>query len=146
MPRSTGQSRQCAWSADPALVAVGWVFAAAAAAWLVFTADPAGRVIAAVLTLVLAVTALFGSVARPRLAADPQGLALRGLFRTQRWPWAEVEARILHTRRLGREVAVLELEVTQGELERLFVLGRLDLGADPQDVAAQLDELRGHDD
>ncbi|MCO1581377.1 PH domain-containing protein [Crossiella sp. SN42] len=143
MPWSTGQSRQIAWSANPALVAVGWTFAALAAVWLTVTTDPAGRVIAAVTALVLGFAALFGTVARPRLVAGPMGLTLRGLFRTQQWPWAEVGTRLVHTQRLGRRVAVLEIEITQGEAERLFVLGRLDLGTDPEEVAAQLTELRG---
>ncbi|GAA2820107.1 PH domain-containing protein [Crossiella cryophila] len=124
-------------------MSVGWVLAAGATVWLVFTTDPAGRVIAAVAALVLAFAALFGSIARPRLAASPMGLSVRGLFRTEEWSWAEVSTRVLHTQRLGRRVAVLEIEVTRDELERLFVLGRLDLGADPEDVAAQLGELRG---
>ncbi|MBP2475511.1 hypothetical protein JOF53_004383 [Crossiella equi] len=141
-PRSTDQSQQNTWSANPALVGVGWALAAVAAAWALFTGDPAGRVIALLAALVIGFLALFGTVARPRLAASPSGLAVRGLTRTEHWPWPEVSTRVMHTQRFGRRTAVLEVEVSQDEAERLFVLGRLDLGADPEDVVAQLAELR----
>lgn len=136
------------WSPAPALVACGWLAAAAAAAWCVGLwvagADPAGRLIAAVAAVLLLAAALFGTRARPRLRADPDGLTVGGLLRRRHHPWPLVTAvRVLHVRRLGRQSPLLEIDtITADGGEQLVVLGRLDLGADPEDVAAELRMLR----
>lgn len=129
------------WAAPVALLVVGWVAAAAALAWCVWgSGDAAGRLLAGVAVLVLAGGALFGSLARPRLAATRSGVRVRGLLGRAEFGWSEVSrTRLVHTRRFGRDVPTLELEVRD---ERLFVFGRLDLGADPRDVADALEGLR----
>ncbi|NMI00525.1 PH domain-containing protein [Pseudonocardia acidicola] len=136
------------WSPPAALVALAWLGAAGAAVWLVLLilahADATGRLVAGVAALGLLVAALFGTVARPRLAADPGGVTVRGLFGPRRYPWSRVEGiRVLRTRRLGRDTSLVELDVLdEGGAERLLLFGRLDLGEDPEDVAGQLDSRR----
>jgi hypothetical protein len=131
------------WSPRPALVVLGWILAATAVLWLVLASDPAGRLLAAVAAVGLAAAALHGSLVRPRLSADADGLAVRGVGGFRHWPWSAVDVQVVRIRRLGRDVSMLELETrdTEGN-EQLFVLTRLDLGTEPEDVAEALDTLR----
>lgn len=124
------------------MVVVAWVLAVVAGAWSALSDDPPGRVLLAAVTLLLALAGLFATVARPRLAADHTGIAVRGLTGTRRWTWAEVNVRLVRTRRLGRETATLEVDAENAEPPALVVLGRLDLGADPEDVVEELLALR----
>lgn len=130
------------WAPRPELAAVGWVFTAAVAAAAVFLDDPPGRVLLGTVAVVAALLSLFATVARPRLAADHGGVTVRGLTGSRHWTWAEVNVRVTHTRRLGRDVAAVEVDADNAEVPALVILGRLDLGADPEDVVAALLELR----
>lgn len=130
------------WAPQPAIVVVAWVLAAAAGTWAVLADDPPGRVLVGVVALLLLLVAVFTTVARPRLAADNEGIAVRGLTGTRRWRWAEVNVRLVRTRRLGRDAATLEVDADNAEPPALVVLGRLDLGADPEDVVEELLALR----
>jgi Co/Zn/Cd efflux system component len=136
------------WSPAPGLVVLGWLLAVAGAAWCAVLwwsgADPAGGLLAAVLAGGAALAALFGTRARPRLRADPDGITVHGLLRASHHPWPFVTGiRVLRVRRLGRETSLLEIDtVTAAAGERLLVFGRLDLAADPEDVAPQLEALR----
>ncbi|HYQ69015.1 PH domain-containing protein [Actinophytocola sp.] len=121
---------------------LSWVLAAAAAAWAALADDPPGRVLLGVVALLLALTGLYTTVARPRLAADRDGIAVRGLTGTRTWTWAEVNVRLVRTRRLGRESATIEVDAGNAEEPALVVLGRFDLGADPVDVVDELLALR----
>lgn len=121
---------------------MAWALAIAAGAWTALTDDPPGRVLLGTVALLLALAGLFGSVARPRLSASHEGVAVRGLTGTRRWTWAEVNVRLVRTRRLGRETATLEVDAENAEPPALVVLGRLDLGADPEDVVEELLALR----
>lgn len=130
------------WSASPLVVALAWVAAAAAVAWCTALglggSDPAGRVLIGVAAAGLALAALFGTRARPRLRADADGLTVRGLAGRSHHPWPLVrDVRVLRMRRFGITSALLEVDtLTLDGDERLLVLGRLELGADPEDVAA----------
>lgn len=123
-------------------MALAWVGAVAAGAWCavlaVTHADPAGQLVAAVLAIGLLVGSVWGTRARPRLAVGPEGMTVRGgLSRVRTHAWADVaDVRVLETRRFGRVVATLAVDVHDVDGERLLVFGRLDLGADPVDVAA----------
>jgi hypothetical protein len=130
------------WSPQPSVAVLAWVLAVAAGAWAAFSDDPPGRVLLGAVALVLALAGLFTTVARPRLAADHEGIAVRGLVGTRRWPWAEVNVRLVRTRRLGRETATLEVDAENAEPPALVVLGRFDLGADPEEVVDELLALR----
>jgi hypothetical protein len=130
------------WAPRLELTVLAWVLAAIAAAWAVFTDDPPGRLLLGAGALVFALTGLFCSVARPRLAADSTGVTVRGLTGSRSWSWSEVNVRLVRTRRLGRESTTLELDADQADAPDLVVLGRLDLGADPEDVVDALLALR----
>jgi Bacterial PH domain len=133
------------WAPPAALVVLGWFGALAALFWCALgTSEPTGRLLAGVTVLVLASAALFGSAARPRLAADHAGLRVRGLLATRGFDWAQVSrVRVVHTRRFGRDMPSLEVETRgPGEEEGLLVFGWLDLGTDPREVADTLDALR----
>ncbi len=130
------------WAPKAELSITAWALAAAAALWAWLADDPPGRVLLGTIALALAFAGLYGLAVRPRLAADPEGVTVRGLTRSRRWTWAEVNVRLVRTRRLGREVATVELDADNAEVPDLVVLGRLDLGADPQDVVDALLELR----
>ncbi len=121
---------------------LAWVLAVAAGAWAAFLGDPPGRVLLGAVALLLALAGLFTTVARPRLAADQQGIAIRSLAGTRRWSWAEVNVRLVRTRRLGRNTATLEVDAENADPPALVVLGRFDLGADPEDVVDELLALR----
>jgi hypothetical protein len=133
-------SAACRWAPPWPLVVLGWLAALGASYWCALGAtEPAGRLFAAVTTAVLAVAATYGTRARPRLAVDRHGVRIAGLWRTDHHPWPAVRrVRLVHTRRLGREIPTLEVEVS----DRLYVFGRLDLGEDPRDVAVVVLDLR----
>ncbi|WP_214369315.1 PH domain-containing protein [Pseudonocardia sp. H11422] len=136
------------WSPPAGIVVLAWIGAAGAAAWCVLLvlshADPAGRLLSGVAAVSLLGAAVFGTVARPRLAADASGVTVRGLGAPQHHPWSRVPGiRVLRTRRFGRETPLLELDVVgEDGRERLLVFGRLDLGDDPEDVGDRLIALR----
>ena len=130
------QSRS--WAPHPGLVAISWVLAGASITWAILADDRPGQVLLAVAALALVLAGLFGTVARPRLAADADGITVRNLVGRKHWPWAEVNVRLTHTRRFGREVASVEVDADPD----LVVLTRLDLGADPVDVIDATRALR----
>ncbi|MGW5050860.1 PH domain-containing protein [Actinokineospora sp. NPDC004072] len=130
------------WAPDPAAVGVGWALCAAAVAAALLVDDTRGSVLLVVAAALLGLLALFGTVARPRLAADHDGVTVRGLVGRKRWRWAEVNVRLVRTRRLGRVSTAVELDADNAEPPGLVLLGRLDLGADPEDVAEALVRLR----
>jgi PH (Pleckstrin Homology) domain-containing protein len=130
------------WAPKAELTALAWVLAVLAAGWAFFTDDPPGRVLLGLVALMLAFAGLFGAVVRPRLAADADGVTVRGLTSARRYSWAEINVRLVRTRRLGREVATIELDAEHAEVPGLVILGKLDLGADPEDVVGALLALR----
>jgi hypothetical protein len=134
----TSPKARLIWSPPAVLVSVGWVATVGAVVFAVFTEDQAGRLLVSAAALAAALLALFGTVARPRLAADSGGVTVRGLMSRRQWTWAEVTVRVVRTRRLGREVSTLELDAETD----LVVLGWLDLGVAPEDVAEAITDLR----
>ncbi|MCX2731266.1 PH domain-containing protein [Saccharopolyspora sp. NFXS83] len=127
------------WSTPLGLISCGWALAACSAAWWWLAETPTDRLFVGVLTVVLAVASGCGSVLRPRLRADPSGIALRGFTGTRHHPWSQVRFQVRSRQRLGLTSSTLELDTESGEL---VVLGKLDLGEDPQDVADALEDLR----
>lgn len=127
---------------------VAWIGAFVSLVWCVFaTSDPAGRLLIGVTAAVLAFVAFYGTRARPRLVAGPDGIGIGGLRGLTDFAWPQVlDVKIVRARRFGREVSALEIETfgpgAQDVGERLHVFGRLDLGADPEDVAEVLRALR----
>lgn len=126
------------WSPPLGAVVVAWLLAIAAAAGAAFTTRNAGQVLLAVAALVLLAAAVHGTLARPRLTVNERGVTVRGLTGARELGWAELDVRVRRTKRLGRITTTLELE----HGESMFVLGRIDLGAEPEDVADVLLALR----
>ncbi len=132
------------WSPAPALIVVLWVGAATAGVWcaLLVTsgADRTGQLMAGLASAGMLAWAVFGTRARPRLQADAGGLTVGGLLRARHHPWPLVaDVRVTLLRRWGRDSRLLEIETrTADGAERLLVLGRLDLDADPRDVMEEL--------
>jgi hypothetical protein len=133
------------WSPSRGLVVVGWAAAAIALLLTLTVDDGPSRLFGIVATLGLAAAAVFGTVARPRLAVDESGVTVRGLTGARHWPWSRVHRlRVVRHRRLGRDVPMLEVDaLTEDGAEQLTVLGRIDLDADPDDVLTTIQTLRG---
>ena len=123
---------------DAALVAVALGLGLA----LVFL-DPAGRVLVGAAALLLLGLAARDVVARPRLTAGPDGVDVRTWTRGRHLPWPGLRVRVRETRRLGVRSRTLELDTAAGPDDDgvLVVLGRRDLGADPEEVARALRAL-----
>jgi hypothetical protein len=112
---------------------------AVAAAFL----DTAGRVLVGAGALLALVLALRDGLARPRLSAGPDGVQVRTWTARRHLPWRRLRVRVATTRRLGLRSTVLELDtaVAPDDDGVLVLLGRWDLGADPEDVARALRAL-----
>ncbi len=125
--------QQTEWAPQTAGIAacgIGGVVLAIAAVTLV--TDPPGRVVAGIAAMGLLVFAGGSWRARPKLAIGPDGLMVRGWFRTQVLRRDVIKLiRISEFRRYGRRVRLLELETGDGGL---LVLSRWDLGTDPLEV------------
>jgi hypothetical protein len=137
------------WAAPLPAVVLGLLAAVSLLAWVVLgvrtaSLDGPGRLLLGLAGVAVGVAALAGLRARPRLAADDDALVLRGPFTTRRWPWARVDAvRVVRMRRLGVPAGYLEIDARDDDgTERLLVLGRLELGTDPRDVADALQAQR----
>lgn len=131
-----------AWSPQPGLVGVAWGLAAVAVLIAVLSDANTTRLLMGVGALFMLFLAVHGTYVRPRLRVDDTGLSVRTLTGRHHFPWHEVKVRLMTTRRLGRESETLELDWQRGEDEHLTVLTRMDLGADPRDVAEVLHALR----
>ncbi len=105
--------------------------------------DAAGRVLVGTGALLVLALAVRDLLTRPRLAAGPDGVELRGLAGGVHMPWARLRVRVRETRRLGMRGRTLELDTATGPDDDgvLVVLGRRDLGTDPETVARALREL-----
>jgi hypothetical protein len=77
---------------------------------------------------------------RPRLSAGPLGVVVRTLGGRRELPWAGLRVQVRATRRFGVRNRTLELDTAAGpdDTGELVLLGRRDLGADPDDVARAL--------
>ena len=135
---------QLGYAPKPVVVVAGWVGAVGALGWVLLTDDLPGRVIALAAVGLLGTLALVGTAVRPRLAIAADGLRVGRLRGTRYWPWSAVHrVEVVTSGRFGRRVGMLEIDaVDPAGTERLVVLTALDLGADPVEVAAELDRVR----
>jgi hypothetical protein len=117
-------------------IAVGLGFA-------VLVLDTTGRVLVGAGMLLLLVLAARDVLARPRLAAGPDGVEVRTWLHGRRLAWAGLRVRVRESSRLGVRSRTLELDTAAGPDDDgvLVVLGRRDLGADPAEVARALHAL-----
>jgi hypothetical protein len=94
--------------------------------------DPPGRILTGIAAVGLLAFAFGSWRARPRLAITGDGLVYRGWFRSQTLRRPDImKIRITEFRRIGRKNRLLEIETAA---DRLIVLSRWDLGADPLSV------------
>ena len=125
--------QQTSWGPGTAAITgcafFGVVMAVAA---VMLVTDPPGRLLVGVAGLGLLIFAGFSLRARPRLAITPQGLLIRGWWRTMVLPRSAITLiRITEFRRLARKVRLLEIDTVD---DRLIVFSRWDLGTNPIDV------------
>ena len=130
------------WSPRPAqTVVLGLLGLALAVAVVVL--DTAGRVLVGTAALLVLLLAARDLVARPRLSAGPDGVEVRSWTTRRHLPWPSLRIRVRASRRLGVTSRALELDTAAGPDDEgvLVLLGRRDLGADPEDVARTLRAL-----
>jgi hypothetical protein len=125
--------QQTQWEPRAAGIAgCGIVGVLMAIASVTLVTDPPGRVMAGIAALGLILFAGASWRARPRLAITPEGLAIRGWFRTQLLQRPDIKIiRITEFRRMARKMRLLEVETVDGGL---VVFSRWDLGTEPLDV------------
>ena len=122
--------------AETALAALGGMVLAVVG----FTVDPTGRWLVWAAAALLCGVAAVDLLVRPRLQADNSGLTVRALTGQTVAAWPLVEMKLRQQQRFGRSVATIELDIE----DKLIVLGRRELGTEPEDVLHQLLELRDH--
>lgn len=148
MPEQPSTRRE--WAVQPALIAccalAGLLLGVIASGVLAPVAafldpDPGGRLLLGGAAILLVLLALVDTVVRPRLAVDDTGVTVRTMGGRLVLPWARAQIRVVTRRRLGQRQRTLEVD----DGEALAVLGRRELGTDPQSVADEITRLRtGH--
>ncbi len=125
--------QQTTWEPPAAGIAgCGAVGVLMAIASVTLVTDRPGRLLTGIAALGLILFAGVSWRARPKLAIAPEGLALRGWFRTRLLRQPDIKIiRITEFRRFGRKVRLLEVELADGGL---VIFSRWDLGTDPLDV------------
>jgi hypothetical protein len=105
--------------------------------------DAPGRVLVGIAVVVLLIVIAHDLWARPRLTAGPDGVDVRSWTGRRHLPWPALGIRVRSTRRYGVPSRSLELDTATGPADDgvLVVLGRRDLGADPEEVARALRAL-----
>jgi hypothetical protein len=125
--------QQTEWGPRTAGIAgCGIVGVAMAIACVTLVTDPPGRILTGIAALGLILFAGASWRARPKLAITPDGLVLKGWFRTQLFRHSDIKIiRITEFRRHARKVRLLELETVNGGL---VIFSRWDLGTEPLEV------------
>jgi hypothetical protein len=105
--------------------------------------DTPGRILVGTAVVLLLLLIAHDLRARPRLRAGPDGVDVRTWTGHRHLPWPILRVRVRVTRRLGISGRTLELDTAAGPDDAgvLVVLGRRDLGADPEAVARALRAL-----
>jgi hypothetical protein len=116
---------------------------AAALALAVILLDAPGRILVGTAAVLLLLVVVHDLRARPRLRAGADGVDVRTWTGGRHLPWPLLRVRVRVTRRLGISSRTLELDTAAGPDDDgvLVVLGRRDLGADPEVVARVLRDL-----
>lgn len=128
------------WGPKPALYALGGLFLAVAALWALLTSSQVDRVVAGFFAIVIAVALAAGLMMRTRLTAGPAGLIVAGPMGRSAVRWDQI-TRIETTARSRLGLSSIALEIDLDD-DGLLIFGKTDLGADPEDVAAQLRTLQ----
>jgi hypothetical protein len=127
------------WSPRPAETAALAVIGLGLLLALVFL-DTAGRILVGAAALLVVLLVVRDVLLRPRLSAGPEGLVVRTLGGRRQLPWPGLRVHVRATRRFGVRSRTLELDTAAGPDDEgvLVLLGRRDLGTDPDDVARAL--------
>ncbi|GGK54723.1 PH domain-containing protein [Nocardia camponoti] len=136
---SAGQTAQpLSWSTKPsALIAlsIGGVVLVVAA---FFATDGPSRLLIGLAAIAVVGMAIVGFRQRPRLTVvpgKPPSLIVGTFSGPKTYPLDQIERIAIPSyRRIGRRTAMLEIDVRDGDNERLLIFGRWDLGANPNDV------------
>ena len=99
--------------------------------------DPVGQVLVGGAALLLLALAARDALLRPRLRAGADGVTVRGLSGPTTIPWRHARVRVRTSRRWGMRARTLEVEDRTDDAV-LLVLGRRELGDDPETVADAL--------
>lgn len=108
-----------------------------ALALAVLLVDPVGKLLVGTAAVLLLALAAHDGLLRPRLSTGDDGVTVRALSGPTTIPWARLQVRVRSQRRWGVRARTLELE-DRADDTVLVVLGRRDLGADPDAVAEAL--------
>lgn len=122
---------------QPAIAALGVGGVVLAVAGLAIPTEPAGRLLVMLAALGLFVIAGLAVRQRPRLAVldGATGIESQRLSGRRVYLRDQIERiRIVKYPRLGRRVPMLEIDVRDGDVERLLIFGRWDLGTSPLTV------------
>jgi Bacterial PH domain len=131
--RSRDSVQQTQWEPSTAGIAgCGVAGIVMAIACVTLITDLPGRILTGIAAVGLILFASVSWRARPKLAITSDGLVVRGWWRTQLLRRPDIKiVRITEFRRIGRKVRLLEIDTAD---ERLLILSRWDLGADPLEV------------
>jgi hypothetical protein len=105
--------------------------------------DAAGRLLVGAAAVVVLGTVARDLLVRPRLFAGPDGVEVRSWASRRHLPWPLLRVRVRATRRLGVPGRALELDTAAGPDDAgvLILLGRRELGVDPEEVLRALRAL-----
>jgi hypothetical protein len=125
--------QQTEWSpATAGIAACGFLGLIMAIGVVTVVTDAPGRILGGIAAVGLLAFASMSWRARPKLAITPDGLVIRGWWRTDLLRRDDIaKIRITEFRRIARKVRLLELDTAD---DRLLVFTRWDLGTDPLDV------------
>ena len=142
-PVAAGRLGGVEWSPRPSGTVARLAGAAVLAlATVLLVPDLPGRLLVGIAVVGLLVDGAHDALARPRLAARPDGVVVRTWGGQRRLPWPGLRVRVRAVRRLGVVVRTLELDTVGPDDDgTLLVLGRRDLGAPVDEVARRLRSL-----
>jgi hypothetical protein len=126
--------QQTEWSPSAAGIAACGILGLVMATGVVtVVTDPPGRILGGIAAVGLLAFASMSWQARPKLAITPDGLVVRGWWRTTVLRRDDIgTVRITEFRRIGRKVHLLEIDTIADD--RLLVFTRWDLGTNPLEV------------
>jgi hypothetical protein len=102
--------------------------------------DAPGRLLVGTGVLLLLVLGVRDLLIRPRLVVHTDGLEVRTWTGRRHLPWTGLRVHVRESRRWGMRSRTLELDTSAGPHDEgvLVVLGRRELGTDPEEVARAL--------
>ncbi|WP_019856115.1 PH domain-containing protein [Actinopolyspora mortivallis] len=142
-PSRSSTDRTHRWRYPPVLLRLNWATTCFLVVTTLLAPDGMDRVLSGTGALLIGVVSGGLSYLQPRLRADPTGITVRTLRGPRTWSWEQVSVRGRIVPRLGLRVSVLELDVPETDVSGgLIVIGRMELYADPFEVAETLNGLK----